>query len=114
MKFYTDEGNFDLVCNNTPVFFMRDPSKFQDFIHSQKRQPDTGLRSNTMQWDLLDALARVGPPGDHPDERPRHPAHLAPHERLQQPHLLVAERRGQAGLGQVPLEDRAGHRELYQ
>jgi len=51
MKFYTEEGNFDLVCNNTPVFFMRDPSKFQDFIHSQKRQPDTGLRSNTMQWD---------------------------------------------------------------
>jgi catalase len=51
MKFYTDEGNFDLVCNNTPTFFMRDPSKFQDFIHSQKRQPDTGLRSNTMQWD---------------------------------------------------------------
>ncbi len=51
MKLYTEEGNFDLVCNNTPVFFMRDPSKFQDFIHSQKRQPDTGLRSNTMQWD---------------------------------------------------------------
>ncbi|MGO8948070.1 MAG: catalase [Ktedonobacterales bacterium] len=51
MKFYTEEGNFDLVCNNTPVFFMRDPSKFQDFIHSQKRQPDTGLRSNNMQWD---------------------------------------------------------------
>jgi catalase len=51
MKLYTEEGNFDLVCNNTPVFFMRDPSKFQDFIHSQKRAPDTGLRSNTMQWD---------------------------------------------------------------
>jgi catalase len=51
MKFYTEEGNFDLVCNNTPVFFMRDPSKFQDFIHSQKRQPDSGLRSNNMQWD---------------------------------------------------------------
>lgn len=51
MKFYTEEGNFDLVCNNTPVFFMRDPQKFQDFIHSQKRQPDTGLRSNNMQWD---------------------------------------------------------------
>jgi catalase len=51
LKFYTDEGNFDLVCNNTPVFFMRDPSKFQDFIHSQKHLPDTGLRSNNMQWD---------------------------------------------------------------
>jgi catalase len=51
MKFYTEEGNFDLVCNNTPVFFMRDPSKFQDFIHSQKRLPNTGMRSNNMQWD---------------------------------------------------------------
>ena len=43
LKFYTDEGNFDMVGNNTPVFFVRDPSKFQDFIHSQKRLPDTGL-----------------------------------------------------------------------
>jgi catalase len=51
LKFYTDEGNFDLVGNNTPVFFARDPSKFQDFIHSQKRLPDSGLRSNEMQWD---------------------------------------------------------------
>jgi catalase len=51
LKFYTDEGNYDLVGNNTPVFFMRDASKFSDFIHSQKRMPDTGLRSNDMQWD---------------------------------------------------------------
>jgi catalase len=52
IKFKTEEGNFDLVGNNTPVFFVRDPSKFQDFIHSQKRLPDTGLRSNDMQWDF--------------------------------------------------------------
>jgi catalase len=52
LKFYTDEGNFDLVGNNTPVFFIRDASKFSDFIHSQKRQPDTGLRDNNMQWDF--------------------------------------------------------------
>ena len=51
LKFYTEEGNFDLVGNNTPVFFMRDPTKFQDFIHSQKRMPDSGLRDNNMQWD---------------------------------------------------------------
>ncbi len=51
LKFYTEEGNYDLVGNNTPVFFMRDPQKFQDFIHSQKRMPDNGLRSNNMQWD---------------------------------------------------------------
>jgi catalase len=52
LKLYTDEGNWDMVGNNTPVFFVRDPSKFQDFIRSQKRQPDTGLRSNEMQWDF--------------------------------------------------------------
>ena len=52
IKFYTDEGNYDMVGNNTPVFFVRDPSKFQDFIHSQKRLPDTNLRSNDMQWDF--------------------------------------------------------------
>jgi hypothetical protein len=52
LKFDTDEGNFDLVGNNTPVFFVRDPTKFQDFIHSQKRLPDTGLRSNDMVWDF--------------------------------------------------------------
>ncbi len=52
IKIYTEEGNHDLVGNNTPVFFVRDPTKFQDFIHSQKRLPDTGLRSNNMQWDF--------------------------------------------------------------
>jgi catalase len=52
LKFYTDAGNYDLVGNNTPVFFVRDASKFQDFIHSQKRLPDTGMRSNDMQWDF--------------------------------------------------------------
>ena len=52
LKFYTDEGNYDLVGNNTPVFFVRDATKFQDFIHSQKRLPDTGMRSNDMQWDF--------------------------------------------------------------
>ena len=52
LKFYTDEGNWDLVGNNTPVFFVRDPLKFSDFIHSQKRDPATGLRDNTMQWDF--------------------------------------------------------------
>ena len=52
IKFYTEDGNYDLVGNNTPIFFIRDPSKFSDFIHSQKRLPDTNLRSNTMMWDF--------------------------------------------------------------
>ncbi|MFE0047789.1 catalase [Streptomyces albireticuli] len=52
LKFYTEHGNYDLVGNNTPVFFVRDPQKFQDFIRSQKRRPDNGLRDNDMQWDF--------------------------------------------------------------
>jgi catalase len=52
MKFYTDQGNYDLVGNNTPVFFIRDPQKFQDFIHSQKRRADSHTRDNNMQWDF--------------------------------------------------------------
>lgn len=52
VKFYSSEGNYDLVGNNTPVFFVRDPMKFGHFIRSQKRRPDTGLRDNDMQWDF--------------------------------------------------------------
>ena len=52
LKFYTSQGNYDLVGNNTPVFFVRDPMKFPHFIRSQKRLPDSGLRDNHMQWDF--------------------------------------------------------------
>ncbi|MHB1173420.1 MAG: catalase [Lacisediminihabitans sp.] len=52
VKFYTTDGNYDLVGNNTPVFFIRDGIKFPDFIHSQKRLPGTGLRDADMQWDF--------------------------------------------------------------
>jgi catalase len=52
LKFYTEQGNWDLVGNNTPVFFIRDALKFPDFIHTQKRHPRTNLRSNTAMWDF--------------------------------------------------------------
>jgi catalase len=52
VKIYTEEGNWDLVGNNTPVFFVRDPLKFSDFIHTQKRDPKTNLRNNTAAWDF--------------------------------------------------------------
>ena len=52
LKFYTKEGNWDLVGNNTPVFFVRDPYKFPDFIHTQKRHPKTNMRSPTAMWDF--------------------------------------------------------------
>ncbi len=52
VKFYTSEGNYDMVGNNTPVFFIRDPMKFQHFIRSQKRRADSGMRDHDMQWDF--------------------------------------------------------------
>ncbi|HEU4361254.1 MAG TPA: catalase, partial [Mycobacterium sp.] len=52
LKFYTTEGNFDIVGNNTPIFFFRDPLKFQHFIRSQKRRIASNLRDHNMQWDF--------------------------------------------------------------
>ena len=52
LKFFTSEGNWDMVGNNTPVFFVRDPMKFQHFIRSQKRRLDNNLRDHDMQWDF--------------------------------------------------------------
>ncbi|AQX55592.1 catalase KatA [Priestia flexa] len=52
VKFYTEEGNYDLVGNNTPVFFIRDAIKFPDFIHTQKRDPQTHLKNPNAVWDF--------------------------------------------------------------
>ena len=52
LRFYTTEGNYDIVGNNTPVFFIRDAMKFPDFIHSQKRLAGSALRDPDMQWDF--------------------------------------------------------------
>lgn len=53
VKFYTEDGNYDLVMNNTPVFFIRDGMKFPDFIHSQKKDPATNTKDQNMQWDFF-------------------------------------------------------------
>lgn len=52
VKFYTEDGNWDIVGNNTPVFFIRDPLKFPDFIHTQKRDPQSNLKDAQMMWDF--------------------------------------------------------------
>ncbi len=56
LKFYTDEGNWDIVGNNTPVFYLRDPLRFSDLNHAVKRDPRTGMRSADNQWDFLTLL----------------------------------------------------------
>lgn len=53
VKFYTEEGNYDITGNNTPVFFLRDPLKFPDFVHTQKRNPQTNLKDPDAVWDFL-------------------------------------------------------------
>ncbi|MEG2597625.1 MAG: catalase, partial [Oscillospiraceae bacterium] len=56
VKFYTEEGNWDLVGNNTPVFFLRDPLKFPDLNHAVKRDPQTNMRSAQNNWDFWTLL----------------------------------------------------------
>jgi len=53
VKFYTEEGNWDLAGNNTPIFFIRDPFLFPSFLHTQKRNPVTNLKDMDMFWDFL-------------------------------------------------------------
>ena len=53
IKFYTEQGIYDMVGNNTPFFFIRDPIKFPDVIHSRKRHPSTRLRDPNMSWDFV-------------------------------------------------------------
>ncbi|MDO9693475.1 MAG: catalase, partial [Candidatus Latescibacteria bacterium] len=59
MKFYTEEGNWDLVGNNTPVFFLRDPLKFPDLNHAVKRDPRTNMRSAKNNWDFWTSLTEA-------------------------------------------------------
>jgi catalase len=95
LKFYTSEGKLDIVGNNTPVFFVRDPMKFQHFIRSQKRRVDTGLRDHDMQWDFWTLVPESAHQvtwlmGDRGIPRTWR------HERLRQPHLQL-DQRGRQG-----------------
>ena len=105
LKFYTSQGNYDMVGNNTPVFFVRDPMKFQHFIRSQKRRADTNMRDHDMQWDFWTLSPESGSPGDLADGRPRHSQVLAEHEWLFQPHLHVGQRQGSEVLGEISFQD---------
>ncbi len=87
IKFYTDEGNWDLVGNNTPVFFLRDPLKFPDLNHAIKRDPRTGMRNPTNNWDFW--------------------------TRLRKPYIQFLQPRKQTHMGQIPLQDTARHQEPY-
>src|SRR6267378_295184 len=111
LKFYTEEGNWDVVGNNTPVFFFRDPLRFPDLNHAIKRDPQTGMRSADNNWDFWTLLPEALHQVTTRDERARHPEELPPHARLRQPCLQFSQRRKRTHLGQVPLPHPAGHPE---
>ena len=113
VKFYTEEGNYDMVGNNTPVFFIRDPLKFPDFIHTQKRNPATNLKDPDMFWDFLsltpESIHQVtilfsdrGTPRGY-----RHMNGYSSHT------YMWYNRQGEYVWVQLPLQDRAGDPELH-
>jgi catalase len=115
VKFYTEEGNYDLVGNNTPVFLIRDAIKFPDFVHTQKRHPVTNLKDADMVWDFLSLTPGVSPSGHDPLLRSGHAEELPPHARFQQPHVHVVQRQGRAEADPAPsdcalLQGRSGLR----
>ncbi len=110
VKFYTEDGNYDLVGNNTPIFFIRDPLKFPDFIHSPEAGSVHEPAGAGQRLGLLLALARGDPQftwlfGDRGI-----PASLPAHGRLRLAHVPVGQCGRRRVLGQVPLQDRPGHR----
>ena len=111
VKLYTKEGNWDLVGNNIPVFFIQDAIKFPDLIHAAKQEPDRGFpQAQTAHdnfWDFI-SLTPESMHMAHVDHvRPHDPALVPLHGGLRRPHLPPGQRRGQVDLRQVPLEAEA-------
>ena len=110
VKFYTDEGNWDLVGNNIPVFFIQDAMKFPDLVHAAKPEPhfampQAGTAHDTF-WDFASLMPEITAHADVGDVRPRHPAQLPDDAGLRRAHLPAGQRRGRVALRQVPLDRR--------
>ena len=113
VKFYTKEGNWDLVGNNIPVFFIQDAIKFPDMVHAAKQEPDRGFPQAQTAHDNFWDFISLTPESMHmvavDHVRPDDPALLPLHGRLRRPYLPLRQCRGQIDLRQVPLEAQAGH-----
>ena len=112
VKFYTKEGNWDLVGNNIPVFFIQDAIKFPDLIHAVKPEPDRGFPQAQTAHDNFWDFISLTPESMHMimwvmSDR-AHPPLVPVHGGLRRPHLPAGQRRGQVDLRQVPLEAEAG------
>ena len=107
VKFYTEEGNFDLVGNNIPVFFIQDAMKFPDLVHAVKMEPDRGFPQAASAHDTFWDFVSLMPESMHMvmwiDVGPHHPALAAPHRRLRRPYLPADQRKRRIDLREVPL-----------
>ena len=97
VKLYTDEGNWDLVGNNIPVFFIQDAMKFPDLVHAVKEEPDRGLPQAQSAHDTFWDFVSLMPESTHmtavADVGPGHPALVPLHGGLRRPHLPLRQRR---------------------
>jgi len=112
IKFYTENGNYDLVGNNTPVFFIRDPLKFPDFIHSQKRDPYTNIQEPENVWDFFFVEPRSHASVHDSVQRSWHPRQLSHDGRLRLAHFPVGQCARRSVLGEIPLKTDQGIRNL--
>ena len=111
VKFYTDEGNWDLVGNNMPVFFIQDAMKFPDLVHAAKPEPhfampQAGTAHDTF-WDFASLMPEITAHADVGDVRSRHPAQLSDDAGLWRAHLSPGQRGRRVDIRQVPLEPRS-------
>ena len=97
VKFYTEEGNWDLVGNNIPVFFIQDAIKFPDLVHAVKEEPDRGFpqaqSAHDTFWDFISLMPESHPHDHVGDVGPGHPALVPVHGGLRRPHLPLRQRR---------------------
>jgi catalase len=114
VKFYTEEGNWDLVGNNIPVFFIQDAMKFPDLVHAVKPEPHHGMpqaaSAHDTFWDFVSLMPEIHPHADVGDVGSRHPAQLPHDAGLRRAHVPPGQRRGHLPLRQVPLASRSSAR----
>ena len=108
VKFYTDEGNWDLVGNNIPVFFIQDAMKFPDLIHAVKPEPHHGMpqaaSAHDTFWDFVSLMPEIDAHADVGDVGPRDPAQLSHDAGVRRAHVPLRQRGGRIALREVSLE----------
>ena len=113
VKFYTDEGNWDLVGNNIPVFFIQDAMKFPDLIHAVKPEPHHAMpqaaSAHDTFWDFVSLMPEIDAHADVGHVGPRDPAQLPHDAGLRRPQLPLRQRRGRIAVREVPLEPAGRH-----